>query len=62
MYAIEVDHPTKGWTRLQARYANKKMARGWLSFVRAAWHGLPLRIVKVEKKTADGPVFSEENQ
>ena len=46
MYAIEVDHPTKGWTRLQSRYATKKCARIWLSFVRAAWHGLPVRIVK----------------
>ena len=48
MYAIEVKHPLKDWTRLQARYRDKKTARGWFKFIRAAWHGLPLRIVKVE--------------
>ena len=60
MYAIEVDHPLKGWTRLQARYANKKLARGWMSFVKKAWRGLPLRIVKVDAATVDGPVFLAE--
>lgn len=47
-YVIEVDHPLKGWTRLATRYRTKKCATGWFKFVRAAWHGLPVRAVKVE--------------
>ncbi len=48
-YAIEVEHPIKGWVRLQSRYATKKSARGWYTFVKAAWHGLPLRTVEVKR-------------
>jgi len=47
VFAIEVDHPLQGWTRLQGRYSTRQNAKGWLSFVRAAWHRLPLRIVRV---------------
>ena len=46
-FAIEVDHPQHGWTRLQGRYANRKHARGWLPFVRKAWAGLPARVVEI---------------
>jgi hypothetical protein len=48
MYAIEIEHPVRGWVRMQNRFRTKKCARGWVGFVRKAWHGLPGRIVEVE--------------
>jgi hypothetical protein len=48
-YAVEVEHPLKGWVRLQTRYSTKTAARSWYKFIRAAWHGLPLRTVKVAR-------------
>ena len=47
-YAIEVDHPLRGWTRLEGRYRTKVIARGWYKFIRGVWHGLPLRTVEVQ--------------
>lgn len=47
MYAIEVLHPAKGWTRLAARYRTKAVARTWYRFIKRAWHGLPLRTVEI---------------
>lgn len=52
MYAIEIDHPLKGWTRLAGRWSTYKNARSWLPFVRAAWHGMEGRVRKVEVATA----------
>lgn len=49
-YAIEIEHPVKGWTRLRARYLSRKGAQSWVSFVKAAWGGLPHRIVPVIKR------------
>ena len=47
MYAIEVLHPVKGWTRLGGRYRTKAIARTWYPFIKGAWHRLPLRTVKI---------------
>lgn len=51
MYAIEVNHSFKGWIKMQVRYREKTAARSWLSFVRSTWHGLPVRVVKVDAQT-----------
>ncbi len=48
VYAIEVDHPIRGWVRMQGKDRSKEAAKSWRPFVRAAWHGLPTRVVKVE--------------
>lgn len=48
MFAIEVFHPFNGWTRLGGRYETKAIARTWYRFISGAWHGLPLRTVKVD--------------
>lgn len=48
MYAIEVLHPLKGWTRLGGRYKTKAVARTWHRFIKGAWHQLPLRTVEIE--------------
>lgn len=45
VFAVEVKHPLKGWIRLQSRYRTKALAREWYSFIKAVWHGLPLRTV-----------------
>lgn len=47
MWAMEVEKPLSGWTRLVARYRTKRCAQSWITFVRAAWHGLPIRLIKV---------------
>lgn len=49
LYAIEVQHPIKGWVRMRTRYSSKDCAKGWRSFVKKAWGGLPTRVVKVEQ-------------
>ena len=55
MYAIEVEHPIHGWTRLKARYGSRRQARSWFKFVRAAWHGAALRVVEVKTQTQETP-------
>jgi hypothetical protein len=49
MFAIEVNHPFKGWLRLKGRYSTKECAKGWLPFVRSAWNGCHLRIVECKE-------------
>jgi hypothetical protein len=46
VYAIEVNHPLRGWVRMQQRYREKATAKSWLRFVKKAWHGLPVRITE----------------
>lgn len=47
VFAVEVDHPIRGWIRLDSRYRSRAAAREWYRFIKAAWHGLPLRTVPV---------------
>jgi hypothetical protein len=39
-----VNHPAKGWIRAGRAYPTKKIASSWLSFVRGAWRGLPVKV------------------
>jgi hypothetical protein len=39
------------WRTMQGRYKTRKLALGWLSFVRSAWHRFPGR-VRSEKNIA----------
>lgn len=43
-YRIQVDR-FGTWLNIGPRYRTKALARGWVSFVKAAWHGLPMRVV-----------------
>lgn len=49
-FAIEVQHPLRGWIRLGGRYSSKAVARTWYPFIKGAWHGLPVRTVKVANR------------
>lgn len=47
-YRIELNTVDDEWIRMRGRYPTRKMARGWVSFVRARYHGLPARVVRVD--------------
>ncbi len=44
-YQFEVQRgENEPWIRVGHRYTDKKLAAGWRSFVKAAWHGIPIRL------------------
>lgn len=49
-----VRHPITGWTRVGNAYATRNGAHGWLSFVSAAWRGLPTRVAQCTLRFLDG--------
>lgn len=38
LFAIQIDHPQRGWIRVGPIYTIRATAISWLPFVRAAWH------------------------
>ena len=46
-YRIQVDRFGE-WVNVGPLYRDKETAKGWVSFVKAAWHGMPTRTVKIE--------------
>lgn len=58
MFAIEVQHPINGWTRLAGRYKSKAAARSWYPFIKGAWHQLPLRTVSIDPASKRTESFS----
>ena len=47
-YVIMIECPLRGWIPVGCTYRSRNVARGWLSFVRAAWHGLPGKVMTIE--------------
>lgn len=43
-----VCHPTNGWVRVGNAYEQKAIASCWVQFGKAARHGLPVRVVRVD--------------
>ena len=54
LFFTMVRHPVTGWMRVGNAYATRKGAQGWLSFVRAAWRGLPARVSQFTLRFVDG--------
>lgn len=46
VFLIMVDGPT-GWRRVGPVYRSKEEAKGWVSFVKASWHGMTTRTRRV---------------
>jgi hypothetical protein len=53
-FQYEVDRGDGKWLRLWRRYADRATARSWQCFIKAAWHGAPVRIVKVKDAAPTG--------
>lgn len=54
VWAVEVQVSDTEWVRTNGRWATKDGAKGWMSFVKKAWHGRPTRVVMVERKPTHG--------
>lgn len=44
VYFTMVCHPANGWIRVGSAYEKKATAASWVRFVKAAWHGQPVRV------------------
>lgn len=60
-YQYEVNRGDR-WVRLAARYATKECAKGWRSFVKAAFYGLPVRLRNVERTLERKPDQTDAHQ
>jgi hypothetical protein len=40
----------RGWVATKAKYGDKEVAKSWTSFVKAAWHGMPVKVIEVTEK------------
>ena len=48
LWFIMVNHPLKGWQRAGPPYLDPETAKGWKSFVKAAWRVCPVRVVRYD--------------
>ena len=48
LWFIMVNHPLKGWQRAGPPYRDPETAKGWKSFVKAAWRVCPVRIERYD--------------
>jgi hypothetical protein len=46
-------HSPTGWIATKARYSNKEIAQSWTSFVKKAWHGLPVKLIEINQENID---------
>jgi hypothetical protein len=51
-YRHIVNTPT-GWVATKASYKDKKNAQSWTSFVKSAWHGLPVKVIEITQLNID---------
>ena len=42
-----------GWVATKARYTSKENAKSWSSFVKKAWHGLPIKLIEITQENID---------
>jgi hypothetical protein len=42
-----------GWVATKAQYSNKQAAQSWTSFVKKAWHGLPIKLIEITQENID---------
>jgi hypothetical protein len=52
VFFIMVLHPLSGWMRAGNAYQSKSVAHGWVSFVKKAWRGLPVKVVKFRNRVS----------
>lgn len=54
VWFLMVRHPLRGDIRVGNAYLSKKAAKGWRSFVSAAWRGCRVRVRKADLRWVDG--------
>lgn len=62
LYFTMVRHPSSGWIRVGKPFSKKETARGWLSFVKGAWRGLPVKISQMTCTLVDGEIDEKSKQ
>lgn len=62
LFFIMVQHPVRGWQRTGMPYPSKPAAAEWVSFVKAAWHGLPTRVKPCTVHFEDGKLTDQSRQ
>jgi len=62
VYFIMIKHPCNGWIRVGKVYSEKETAKGWVSFVKKAWHGLPAKILQCRLTYIDGILDKKSNE
>lgn len=57
LWFIMVEKFPGQWSRVGRWHAKKESAKSWVPFVKAAWHGMPTRVVRCPVRyAADGSV------
>jgi hypothetical protein len=54
VYFTMVHHPSGDLVRVGKAYTDRKTARSWVGFVRAAWHGFPVTVEPCTLRWVDG--------
>ena len=58
VFLIMVESPT-GWRRVGPVYLSKENAKGWVPFVKSAWHGMTTRTKRVRIPLVNGKPTAE---
>jgi hypothetical protein len=47
MRFVHIVYTPTGWIATKAKYSEKMVGKSWTSFVKKAWHGLPVKLIEI---------------